>query len=219
VSTIIFYLFSFGYICLLIWGFFLAQNKFSHTSNVLLLVIVGLIYDNVIIASGKFIGEGALLQTLSYLRFYLHAIVTPTLILFAWSMYDHINVEEPDPQPSFKILAYLITIGLISYELMTLITGLELMAKREYGLLTYDTTSSMGMPMMIIIVMIVLGLVGFILLRVERNFWMLLGTILTFIGSILTIWFKHPALMNGFEFLLIVSLLITKQSFKLKKLM
>ena len=218
-STIIFYLFSFGYICLLIWGFFLAQNKFSHTSNVLLLVIVGLIYDNVIIASGKFIGEGALLQTLSYLRFYLHAIVTPTLILFAWSMYDHINVEEPDPQPSFKILAYLITIGLISYELMTLITGLELMAKREYGLLTYDTTSSMGMPMMIIIVMIVLGLVGFILLRVERNFWMLLGTILTFIGSILTIWFKHPALMNGFEFLLIVSLLITKQSFKLKKLM
>lgn len=218
-STIIFYLFSFGYICLLIWGFFLAQNKFSHTSNVLLLVIVGLIYDNVIIASGKFIGEGALLQTLSYLRFYLHAIVTPTLILFAWSMYHHMNVEEPDPQPSFKILAYLITIGLISYELMTLITGLELMAKREYGLLTYDTTSSMGMPMMIIIVMIVLGLVGFILLRVERNFWMLLGTILTFIGSILTIWFKHPALMNGFEFLLIVSLLITKQSFKLKKLM
>src|SRR5690625_3308666 len=164
-STIIFYLISLGYIGLLIWRFFLAKNIFLHTSNVLLLVIIGLIYDNLLIASGQFIGEGNTLATLSYLRFYLHALVTPTLILFAWSMYDFINLDDSDQQPSFKILAILITIGLISYELMTLITGLELTTKWEYGLLTYDATSSMGMPLMIIIVMLVLGLVGFVLFR------------------------------------------------------
>jgi len=87
-DTFIFFMLVFGYVCLLIWGLLLAKGHgFLNLGNLLLLVILGLVYDNLIIATGRFIGEGSVLENLSYVRFWLHALFTPTLILFAWYIF------------------------------------------------------------------------------------------------------------------------------------
>src|SRR5699024_3843192 len=104
---------GFGYMGLLILRIFLARNhRLFNLTNVRFLVIIGLIYDNLIIAFGKFIGEGNLLKSLSYIRFWLHALFTPTLILLAWDICFRSGLLWAK-KLFWKVLAYLITIGLI----------------------------------------------------------------------------------------------------------
>ena len=42
---------------------------------------VGLVYDNLIVGYGRFIGEGPLLKKLSQPRFFLHEVTLPLLVL------------------------------------------------------------------------------------------------------------------------------------------
>ncbi|AXI07720.1 hypothetical protein CUC15_01410 [Oceanobacillus zhaokaii] len=60
-DTFLFFLLGFGYLCLFIWGIFLARKHgWLNLTNVLLLVILGLIYDNLMIALGRDLsGKGA----------------------------------------------------------------------------------------------------------------------------------------------------------------
>src|SRR5690625_113715 len=209
--TFPFFLLGFGYVCLLIWGLSLARNQdLLNFTNVLLLVIIGLVYDNFIIAFGRFIGEGNVLENLSYVRFWLHALFTPTLILFAWSIYFRTGL--PSAKKRFwKVLAYLITIGLILYELFASVKGLQLEPNWNNGVLTYESSGQSVGPFMVIIITIILGIVGLLLMIKFRFFWLFIGTLVMISGGILAIWIKYFPIMNGLEFLFIVSLLWTKQ--------
>lgn len=69
-DTILFFGYFAAYLFLLIWGIQLAARYgWNDLSNVLLLVIIGLVYDNGVLAVGKFIGEGSLLENISSLGF------------------------------------------------------------------------------------------------------------------------------------------------------
>lgn len=216
-DTFLFFLLGFGYVCLLIWGIFLARDLgLFNLANVLLLVIFGLVYDNLIIALGRFIGEGNVLESLSYVRFWLHALFTPTLILFAWSIYFRTGLPWAKKM-YWKVLAYLMTIGLIFYELFASVKGLKLEPIWKNGVLTYESAGQPGSPYMVIIITLVLGIIGLLLMKKFRFFWLLIGTLIMISGSILTIWIKDFPIMNVLEFLLIVSLLLTKQFVVRKK--
>ncbi|WP_051359428.1 hypothetical protein [Paucisalibacillus globulus] len=208
-ETALFFLLALGYICLFIWGLILSKNRgLFKLTNVLLLVILGLIYDNAIIAFGKFIGKGTVLEWLSYGRFWLHALFTPTLILFAWSVC--FRTDLPWAKHAFsKVLAYLLTIGLILFELFVSIRGLKLEAVWKNGLLTYESVGSTN-PFMVIVITLLLGIVGSILMVKFRFFWLLSGTVVMVLGSVLANWISFP-IMNVLEFLFIVSLLLTKK--------
>ena len=214
-DTFLFFPLGFGYLCLLIWGLFLARRHgLLNLTNVLLLVILGLIYDNFVIAFGKYIGEGDLLEELSYVRFWLHALLTPTLVLFAWSICFRIGLPWAN-KTFYKVFVYLITIGLILYELLTSIRGLELEPNWRIDVLTYENAFQSGNPVMVILITLVLGIVGFILMRKFHFSWLFIGTLIVILGSILAIWIKSFPIMNVLEFLFIISLLMTKQ-FQLK---
>lgn len=210
-ETFLFFSLGFGYICLFIWGLILSRNHgLLNLSNVLLLVIIGLVYDNLIIALGRFIGEGNTLESLSYVRFWLHALFTPTLILFAWSIC--FRSDFPWTKNIFwKILAYLMTIGLILYELLASVRGLKVESNWKNGILTYESVGQSASPFMVILITLVLGIVGILFIVKFRFYWLFIGTFVMTFGSILTNWIKYFPLMNVLEFLLIVSLLLTKQ--------
>lgn len=210
-ETFISFLLGFGYVFLWIWGFFLANKYgFMKLTNVLLLVIFGLIYDNFIIASGKFIGEGMVLENLSYVRYWLHALFTPTLILFAWTIYFSACLPWAHKKP-LKVLAFLLTIGLIFYEWSTSIKVLKLEPSLKNGLLTYESVGKAVSPVMVIIITLALGVVGLLLMIKLRFFWLLAGTLVMILGGILAIWIKNFPVLNVSEFVLIVTLLLTKQ--------
>ncbi|MGJ7913064.1 hypothetical protein [Neobacillus sp. LXY-1] len=209
-STVLYFFLAIGYFCLFIWGLFLSRkNGFVDLTNVLLLVIIGLIYDNSIIGFGRFMGEGNSLEKLSYLRFWLHALFTPTLVLFAWSIC--VRVGLPWAKKIFwKVLAILLTFGLILYELLTSVKGLVLEPKWRNDVLTYERAVHSENPVMVILVTLVILIVSIIFIRRLHFPWLFIGTILMIAGGLLTIWTKNFAMMNVFEFVFIVSLLLTK---------
>jgi hypothetical protein len=210
-DTFIFFMLVFGYVCLLIWGLLLAKDHgFLNLGNLLLLVILGLVYDNLIIASGRFIGEGSVLENLSYVRFWLHALFTPTLILFAWYIFFKTGLPLAK-NINWKVLAYTLTLGLIIYELFASVRGLKLEPVWKNSVLTYDSSESSAIPFMVILITLVLGAVGLLLIIKFQFFWLFIGVLVIIIGSILTGWLKYYPMMNILEFLLIYSLLLTKQ--------
>src|SRR5690606_26378475 len=86
-DTVLFFGFSTAYVLLLIWGISLVvRRRRLITSDVVLLVIGGLVYDNAVLALGSFIGEGPGLEAANAARYWLHAFVTPLLVIAAWNV-------------------------------------------------------------------------------------------------------------------------------------
>lgn len=86
-DSIIFLAFAVTYAGLLVWGIMLAARtgRWLTPANIPLLVIAALVYDNLIIGIGRWIGEGALLEGLNLARFWIHAAITPLLV--AWALH------------------------------------------------------------------------------------------------------------------------------------
>lgn len=208
-NTFIYFLLTFGYLCFLGWDLKLSKNCLLNFTNVLLLVIAGLVYDNFIIALGRFIGESELLESLSYVRYWLHALFTPTLVLFAWCICFKLGSAWA-MKTFWKVAFSLTTLALILYELFTSVIGLKLRAKEANGILSYENVESAS-PWMVILVTTILVIVGILLLKKFRFPWLLVGTSVMMIGSSLGIWIKDFPIMNILELLLILSLLLTKQ--------
>lgn len=102
-DTIIFLLFAFMYGVLLLYS--ITKLKFN-LSSILLLVIIALIYDNLIIGIGIFIGEGNLLETLNIVRFWLHTLFTPTLIIFSYAILRESKVPWVQSTITFVIAVF-----------------------------------------------------------------------------------------------------------------
>lgn len=60
--------------CILTWTLFFPLSLASELQ-------VGLVYDNLIVGYGRFIGDGQLLKALSQPRFFLHEVALPLMIL------------------------------------------------------------------------------------------------------------------------------------------
>lgn len=207
-NTIIYFLLGLGNFIVLFWGISLARTYgFLTIANVILLVLLGLIYDNVIIAMGKYIGEGNTLESLNLLRYWLHTFITPTLILFAWSTYYRTGLPTAK-KTGWKVLAAILTIGLILYESLTTLVGLELRPSWKKGVLTYEGS---GSALMVIVITLVIGVAGFILWKKSHFPWLFIGTLSMVLGGILAGWLNSFPIMNILELLFMVSILMTKQ--------
>lgn len=211
---IIYILLVIGSFLLLIWGLSLTKKEpIFQLSNIYLLVILGLIYDNFIIAIGKFIEEESFLKTLSYGRYWMHSLFTPTLILFAWNSLKKGGFKLAK-QTGWKIAVYIITIAIIVYEIYLIIYKLNLEKKWEDGLLIFENTGKSGLPIMMIAVIGFLAFLGIYLWKKFRFPWLLFGILSLMIGSILSAKFKNMVIMNVFEYMLMISILFTRKFLK-----
>lgn len=197
-----------AYAGLFLWGLFIRkkQNTPFYTS-VLLLVLLALLYDNTVLALGKAIGEGTALERLNAGRFWLHAACTPLLILTAY----HILWKERFAFAMtrwMKALAWLLTLGLILYQAAVAFSETaELQAVTEHGVLHYKPASEAGIPIMVIIVTAAISAVGALLLFRRRWIWLALGILILLGGTFVSM--KQPMLHNVFEWILMLSLLLT----------
>lgn len=212
VDTLLFFGYVVAYSVLLVWGIRLAQtNGWKSLSNVLLLVIAALVYDNAVLALGRFIGEGTLLENLSFPRFYLHAFFTPLLVLFALSSLRRAGVDW-----AFKkwanLLFYGLTLSLIIYELLIEMQGLDLVSGWEYGVLSYsNATASNGIPLMVLIVSVVLIIASLYVWRKQQWPWFFIATVIMFVGNAIPFPLPSAAITNAFELILLIGLFFTKR--------
>ncbi|MFC4388985.1 phospholipid phosphatase [Gracilibacillus marinus] len=181
-------------------------------------VVAALIYDNAIYALGTFIGEGTFLKTLNLLRFWLHALITPTLILFSIASMREANIKWA--QQSWVLLfGVLYTIVAIFIEIITVLNGLVLQASKEYGALSYSSAEeASGPPIMILMVLIALLIAGFMLWWKAKWPWMFIGTLIMIIGSVVSFDINSNAMTNAFELILLFTLVWTKKQLDLNRL-
>lgn len=210
-DTVLFFGFAGAYVVLLIWGISLATRHGWWTpANLPLLVIAGLVYDNLVLASGRYIGEGPLLEALSYGRFWLHAFLTALLVLWSWHAIRRAGVPWAANRWATRA-ALLITAALIALELITVVAGLQLETSAEYGVLSYSSSApSQGPPLMVLFVAAALVVAGFIVWRRQRWIWLLVGTILMAVGSGVPIPLASGAVTNLFELILLASVMAAK---------
>ncbi|OCA84762.1 hypothetical protein [Bacillus sp. FJAT-27986] len=187
------------------------KSGVSIVSNVLILVIVPLIYDNAILGIGKWIGEGEVLENLNAARYWMHAIFTPLLILFSWDVLKRARVKWVNTTSAilitvaFTLIAFLI-------ELFTVVWDLSLKAEKSYGILSYSSTNSpQGPPIMILMVTLALLVSSIILWKRTGWYWIFVGTALMIVGSMVKIPIESGAITNAFELILLISLVFTKR--------
>lgn len=203
-------LYSLFYLFLFLWGLKLSiNNRQFSLINVLLLVTFGLLYDNCVLAFGSLIGEGNLLKGLNLTRYWIHAIITPTIILFSWSAVRNAGVDWLDSRAGF-ITSALLTAALIVWELVSNTVGIVVEPTRKYGVLSYEPVQTQGPSVMVIGVSVILLLAGMILWKKLKWKWMAIGVIIMSIGSLVSFPVNSEAIVNGFELILIFSLLATK---------
>jgi hypothetical protein len=211
-DTLLFFFYGLAYIGLFSWGLFLAKNNHWLTSaNAFLFVIAALIYDNGVVAFGRYIGEGEVLERLNYARSWLHALFTPLLVLFAWNTLKRAEIRWA-LKKWVKYGTYLFVLGLILLEVMTSIVGLRLEAKWEHGVLSYQSVKEQeGAPWMVIIITAILLLASIIIWRKLSWPWFFIGTSLMTIGSLLMIWIERAVVINASELILMTTLVMTKR--------
>lgn len=207
-DTVLYFGYAFAYLLLAIWGlsFILKQDGRFSLSIFLLVVTVALVWDNAVIASGKFIGEGSLLESLNVSRFWSHAFFTPTLVLFGcWVIEQIRSFRSYRKDTRTRYIAGIVTLGLVSFEVYETMQK-TFVSVREYGVLRYGSQETSGPPIMVIIVILILLVISVMVFVKQRWGWMLAGVLLMLLGSAITISVESSAVTNAFELIFILSL-------------
>jgi hypothetical protein len=218
-DTYLYFLYAALYAVLLIWGISgIRKTDVRKWTSVIYIVILPLIYDNLILATGKWIGEGELLESLNFARFCLHALITPLLVMYSVGTLRESGIEWA--QKKWLVLVGLFyTVGLIVLEFATEVFGLELEVVKEYGVVSYSNVEeATGPPIMVLLVTLVLIVASAILWK--KTIWPMffIGAVVMTIGSAIPLNIESGAVTNAFELFLIFTLIWTKRKLIAKQL-
>ncbi|MBD2534721.1 hypothetical protein H6G97_36750 [Nostoc flagelliforme FACHB-838] len=193
---------------LVIWSL----NLFRHSDNInttlLILVLVGMTYDNLIISIGRFIDQGALLELLNRLRFLLHNLFVPLLVVVAVKLASNAGVVWAN-NSNVYYGCWAIALGLITFGLMSDFVGLELVPITFAGSLRYKPKSC-GLPMLPILTALLVGVIGFFIWRETNWPWMLVGTLVMFSGNALPPRIFGTLVSSAVDFIFVLTLLATQ---------
>lgn len=144
-----------------------------------LIVIAGIIYDNLIIGFGAFIGEGELLKMLNVPRFVIHAFFTPLIMIFGFGVARRCGVKFAQSR-NWHIALCVFTTLMVLLGIYEELWKMNLVPKVEDGTLRYkNEPSAAPIPaIMTIIVAMILGV--FVWIKTKKP-WYFLGSFGMFI--------------------------------------
>jgi hypothetical protein len=203
----IYTLFNLG---LMIWSvsLFKEQSQASISILILILVLFGMIYDNLIISIGRLIDEGALLELLSRLRFLLHNLFVPLLVVCTAKLISQSGISWAS-NPLFDYGTWLIAIGLILYGLICELQCQELILINFSGTLRYKS-QNVGIPISTILTSLIVAIAGGIIWHEIQLPWMFIGTVVMIFGNGLATAAYRPLIGSAVDLLFILGLLVTE---------
>lgn len=173
----------------------------------LALVSIGLAYDNAILGIGALIGAGDTLLQLNIVRFAIHAIATPLMMIAGLTLARNASVNWTWRR-SMSIFVYVTTLSCIVYGANEYLTGAAFKIA-DSGVMRYVLAESHGPPLGAITTMTFLIAFGIALYIQERSWWLLAGALTMFASAT----FQLGIIENIGEVLLMVSFLATAQKF------
>ncbi len=211
-DTFLYFLYTLLYTALLIWGLYgIRKQELAKWSSVIYIVILPLIYDNLILATGKWIGEGELLESLNFSRFCLHALITPLLVMYSIGTLRESGIEWAKKK-WLVIVGLIYTIGLMVLEFSVEVVGLEIEVVKEYGVVSYSNVEeATGPPIMVLLVTLILIVASAIIWKKTKWPIFFIGAVVMTIGSAVPFNIESGAVTNAFELFLIFTLIWTKR--------
>ena len=213
----IFSLYSLGHLLLAIaelfligWSIRLWLQSNSLAMIVLPIILVSITYDNLVLATGTLIGEGELLQFLSQIRFLIHYLFLPFLIVVGVELANRAGAGWAISLTRW--LAWIIAIILGVGDILNRYIGLELEPVYFAGMLRY-TAKAASIPIVTIVVtlfVLVIG-IGFWIRTKGKWSWLFFGTLIGLIGNALPISQFGTLPGSGAEFVMTLSLLLTER--------
>lgn len=157
-------------------------NRSSYTL-ILLAVLSGLAYDNLVIAVGSMLGEGGLLKSLNTGRFVIHALFTPAMSIFGFGVLRKAGVTWAQGKTAHVVVCVFTTL-LIALGVFTDIFRLDLQPRVLLDALRYVNEGGMkGPPIPAILTIFFLIGAGISLWRKTGFKWLALGALFMFIAA------------------------------------
>lgn len=149
---------------------------------VLMLVLVGLAYDNGIVGVGAAIGEGDGLQTLNVWRFVLHALLTPLMLLVGRAIAVGAGARGLATAQAGRVVAAIVGV-LIAVGLAQEVWRLNLVLELEQGTVRYIAADPSGPPIAAILTIIGLIVMGVQTRRAGGSATLLVGAVIMFVAA------------------------------------
>jgi hypothetical protein len=150
-------------------------------SIVLLVILCGVIYDNLMLAfGGSVLGEGAALEMLSYPRYLLHGLFTPLLIIFCALSADRMNVPGYRKRETLTLWGA-VTFFAIWFGLIGDLVNLTIEPAVQDGLLAYKHSGELGPPIAEVATVISMLIIGGAMQRYARWPWIFVSASIMFV--------------------------------------
>ena len=164
-----------------IYGTREVRKHFSWYALLVLIVVYGLAYDNIVIALGAFIGEGLLTKALNAPRFWVHALFTPAMIIAAFGALRMTGSKFAQSKTWHTIIC-LIATALIALGSYIDIINLNLVLVRDGAVLKYvnDFEFMKGPPIPAVLTIIFVLVFGIIMWRNVKWPWLFVGSHIMF---------------------------------------
>lgn len=167
-----------------IYGTRQLRKHFNWYALLVLIVVYGLAYDNLVIASGSVLGEGAPLKALNAPRFWVHALFTPAMMISAFGALRMTGSKFAQSKVWHSLICILATalIGLGSY---MDILRLDLVFSPEGGVTKYSNAFvwMKGPPLPAVMTILVVLVFGIIMWRNTKWVGLFVGALLMFISA------------------------------------
>ncbi|MGD9941040.1 MAG: hypothetical protein AB7T74_14695 [Clostridia bacterium] len=207
--TFAYLLYALGQASLAVWAFRLLKQDRSAAAMTLMLPPAAVVYDNLMIALGSYIGPGPLLQALTIPRFAGHALITPiwivTAVLLALRAGAFQRTAKGLTLAAWILYGSMVVIGLLNEVVFyagELVTEGDVLYYTNVGRLFTPPPPSLTMLLVVL-------LCGAVVLWRTRWPWMLLGSIPVLLSQALRTESAAFVFINSGEVIMSASLVLT----------
>lgn len=167
-----------------IYGTKQTRSHFNWYALLVLTVVYGLAYDNVVLASGVFIGEGATLKALNAPRFWIHAMFTPAMIIAAFGALRMTGSNFGKSKTAHAVICVIATV-LILLGSYTDIIKLNLVFEIKDSVHKYTNDFALipGPPIPAVMTILFVLVFGVMMWRNIKWPWLFVGSLLMFIAA------------------------------------
>nr|WP_029249950.1 hypothetical protein [Microbulbifer agarilyticus] len=218
-SAVMFPIYALCHTTLCVWACSLWKSRRAPGAALIALVCAALTYDNIILSIGASIGIGPLLESLSWPRFVMHAVLTPLLLVVASKTAQCAGLSWTRG-PKWNWFIWLLVPLMILLGVYEGLIGLELVPACFDDTLRYTSNlhptqlcfegqqpvTGNGPPIPSIVATLLTLIVGIGLWRQFRWPWMTVGATIMFFTAAIPPSLLGPAPGNGGEVLLLASL-------------
>lgn len=195
---------------LAMWAWRLYRRRPSAGALTLLLPIAAVVYDNAMVAAGSFIGDGQMLEILSFPRFLGHALLTPvwivTAVAFATRAGAFSRRAVTWARGSWVLYGVLVAVGLVNSVVLLRYELVE-----QVDLVYYTNGGGIpGPPLPSVVMVLVVIACGAIVLKRTRWPWMLAGAVFELVAAAIPTALVGFVVANSGEVVLAAALVATE---------